>query len=134
MSQPLADGLRPVKHDKPLWTDQDLKLIAFDLATKYLVDKSAGKPTPLTQLVHEKLMEMRDALAAELLTIAYGKGYSDAQAKMQRLVDGMEEDFGETHAALEVALAQLAACNKSLAGHVWAYNVPDDDIGDDENE
>lgn len=47
-----------------LWTDEELKLIAFDLATRYLFDKSAGKATPLTQLIHEKLMEMRDTLAA----------------------------------------------------------------------
>jgi len=42
------------------WSDEGLKYVAFDVATRYLVDKSAGKATPLTQYIQEKLIEMRN--------------------------------------------------------------------------
>lgn len=48
------------------WTDEQLRLIAFNIATQYLVDKSAGKGTPMTQLIEGKMIKMRDDLQARI--------------------------------------------------------------------
>lgn len=47
------------------WSDEQLKVIAFGIATQYLMDKSVGKATPMTELIQAKMIEMRDAILAE---------------------------------------------------------------------
>jgi len=53
-------------NSEPLWSDERIRLIAFDIATQYLADKSAGKATPMTQLIEAKMIELRDYYEAQL--------------------------------------------------------------------
>lgn len=48
------------------WTDEQIRLIAFKVATQYLVDKSAGKATPMTQLIEDEMIQIRDDLKARI--------------------------------------------------------------------
>lgn len=66
-----------------LWTDEELKVAAFNLATTYLMDKSAGKATPLSQLIHVHLVEMRDKCATAL------DAANATIAELQDALDGM---------------------------------------------
>lgn len=54
---------------EPLWSDEQLRLVAFNVATIYLMDKSAGKATPMTQLIEAAMIEMRDDMQAGLTAL-----------------------------------------------------------------
>lgn len=51
------------------WSNEHLKVVAFEIATQYLMDKSAGKSTPMAQLIETKMIEMRNEYAELIATL-----------------------------------------------------------------
>lgn len=99
--QPTAATLEP----QAQWGDEQIKAVAFGVATKYLMDKSAGKGTPITQLIESKMIEMRDAILAEADDVMAGN--------VRRIHEAVTPVLNEVE-QLRAQLAELQAENARL--------------------